>query len=474
MKRPLWRLNHIYKIVNKSGDLVTFRQNSIQKIINHDKAKRKNILKARQFGITTNEILKLLDYSLFNENKITAIIAHEQDSIKRIFEKARLAYNKLDDRIKPEIDRGGGSKYEMYFPRINSKIYCDLEVRGGTIHKCHFSEVAFMEYKKIISSMQAVPMGCEITFESTPNGRNHFYDAWVHNNTFKNFFFPWFLFDEYSIPIHDNRRLKLTEEEEQLKKTAFLKFHVNLTDEQIQFRRFKKTELKDLFPQEYPENDQACFLASCESAMDLRLVADLLDKAPVKDGELQIYKEKNKNHVYACGVDCAEGVGGDYSVAIMFDINDFEIVAQLRGDFRPYDFAHKINHLCQIYSHGHKMPILAVERNNHGHSVLLELYENIKYQNIYKHYDGRLGWITDRVTRPKMIDAFINGVENITMRVNSRDVLSECLTLIHKNGKIEASEGKHDDCIIASAIALQIAIENNIYISKNIADQIRI
>ena len=110
-------------------------------------------------------------------------------------------------------------------------------------------------------------------------------------------------------------------------------------------------------------------------------------------------------------------------------------------------------------------PLLGVERNNHGHAVLLELEEHIGYPNLYKYKstangdpEDVAGWKTDQVTRPIMLDAFIDGVDNSTIRLNSRDTLGECLTLIDNNGKIEAEEGENDDCIISCAIGIQMCI----------------
>jgi hypothetical protein len=58
-----------------------------------------------------------------------------------------------------------------------------------------------------------------------------------------------------------------------------------------------------------------------------------------------------------------------------------------------------------------------------------------------------------------MINAFVDAVENSYMTLNDSYILNECLTLVNNEGKIEAAENKNDDSIIASSIALQLAIE---------------
>jgi len=59
-------------------------------------------------------------------------------------------------------------------------------------------------------------------------------------------------------------------------------------------------------------------------------------------------------------------------------------------------------------------PLVAVERNNHGHAVILELNESPELPNLYVHKDDKLGWLTDRISRPLMIDGFIDAVEHGT------------------------------------------------------------
>ena len=261
MLNPNWRLNNLYRIVDKKSQLIPFRQNAIQARLNKSDAQYKIILKARQFGITTNEVLKMFDNTIFTRNVTNCILAHENDAVKKIFRIVRRAYKFLHPDFRPRLDRGGGSKYEMYFPEINSLIYCDLESRGDTINWLHCSEAAFMDEERFISTSQAVPLNGKITLESTANGiGNFFYETWVdQENAFEKHFYPWFFHDEYKIEqdIDD-----LTTSESELCGFAKEKFEITISTNQIAYRRQKKKELKDKFIQEYPEDDNTCFLMS--------------------------------------------------------------------------------------------------------------------------------------------------------------------------------------------------------------------
>lgn len=476
-----WRLNNLYYIQDKNGHKILFRENAAQKKINNDPYPWKRILKSRQIGFTTNYLLRQFDFAIWNRNKNVFCMAHKDDSIKKLFRIVSRAYKGLEDDLKPELDRGGGSRYEFYFPEIESRISVGLESRGDTIHWLHISEAAFTDPTRIRATLEAVPKNGIITFETTPNGMgNHFYDDWVSKSRFKNYFFPWYTFEDYEL---ESPKLKRTAEEREFVKTAKQDYGIKISNEQIAWRRAKQDDLKHLFAQEYPEDDISCFLTSGDAALNNKKVKELLDSAPEcisdKDG-LKIYIPPAKGRLYVCGADPAEGVGGDYSTASMFDVVTREQVATLRGQFPPAQFAEELNKFCKYYrTTGAPAPLLAVERNNHGHAVLLWLNETLLYPNLYwtKTKDkkkDKLGWLSDRVTRPLMVDALIDGIENDTIIINDADTLHECLTLVNNNGKIEAAENKHDDCFIAAAIGLQMILTNDLSIYENIGSKIRI
>ena len=275
---PLWRLNNLYKIKSKQSKIVTFNQNIIQKQLNHP-AKRKIILKARQFGISTGELLRMFDKAIFTENFVACVLAHEQDGIKKLFEIPKRAYQYMPDELKPELGRGGGSKYAYEFPKLGSKIYADLESRGDTINWLHVSEMAFVrDPERVFATMEAVPLDGYITWESTPNGvGGEFYEKWQTPGNFEQFFFPWYLFPEYKI---DCKKFTLTQDEKKLCEYALKVYGINLTHQQIEFRRVKQLDLKHLFIQEYPENPESCFLSTGDAIFDLVHIRELLNECP--------------------------------------------------------------------------------------------------------------------------------------------------------------------------------------------------
>jgi len=466
LQNKRFRLNNFYKIVDKDKSKRVFKENKIQKVINDCTAQNKIILKSRQKGVTTNAVLSLFDDTIFTPNLVTCILSHDQDSIEKIFNIARRAHSEMHPKIQPRLDKGGGSKYELRFPEIDSKIYCDLESRGDTIHKLHISEAAFADPSRMKATTEAVPKTGQITYESTPNGLgNDFYLNWIGDSPYLyKLFFPWYYDNEYQLTADHVK--EFTDDELEFIAKAKRLYNVDITPEQIAYRRWKKSSLKDMYLQEYPEDDVSCFLASGNSAMDLIKVSELIKKCPEPisdDGVIKVYKEYSSKNAYVIGCDTAEGVRSDYSVAVVINCATKEVVATARSNnLKPKEFAHVIYKLAKMYWRtGRVHPLVGVECNNHGHAVLLALDEKpINYPNLYSYQEDRLGWKTDSITRPLMIDTFIDSVETGTVSVLSREILSECLTLIDNDGKIEAAESCHDDCVIACAIAIQMLIAN--------------
>lgn len=485
LSNPDWRVEHLYKIVNKDGQKIQFKRNQIQRKINAINRNRKMVLKARQFGISTDGIITKFDRTVFTPNTTTAIIAHEKDAIEKLFRIVIHAHKTMPDELRPILDRGGGSKHELFFPEINSRIYCDLEIRGGTIQNLHVSEAAFMkDSSKLKATLQAVPKSGFVDIETTANGMaNYFYEMWNDpDQPYAKIFIPWYEFDEYRLDFE--HPIKWTDDELRLKDKALKFYSIKIDDKQIAYRRFKKAELKEssydktkvTFEQEYPEDDQTCFLSSGEAVMDLFVLKELIDKAkdPIEDnGWKQIYQKYDKKMFYVCGADTAEGKRqGDYSVGVVIGVSGKtrNVVAKIRGHWKPIEFAHRLKDLCSEYAKaGRSWPLLGVERNNHGHAVLLELEHHIGYPNLFHRVvdsdgsrDESPGWVTDQVTRPIMINTFINVVENKSVIVDDKSILSECLTLINSNGKIEAADSKHDDCVVATAIGIQLLSEASV------------
>jgi len=68
LSSQLWRLEHLYWIENKAGQLQRFSLNRAQRRLHERLWYRNDILKARQLGISTYVAMLMLDMSLFRSN----------------------------------------------------------------------------------------------------------------------------------------------------------------------------------------------------------------------------------------------------------------------------------------------------------------------------------------------------------------------------------------------------------------------
>jgi hypothetical protein len=111
---------------------------------------------------------------------------------------------------------------------------------------------------------------------------------------------------------------------------------------------------------------------------------------------------------------------------------------------------------------------IGVERNNHGLTTLKAIqnkdYYNIYYQKIYDkiadQVTQKIGWGTDRRTKPLMINKLAEFVRESWLGIKSKLIVGEMLTyVIEDDGSTNAQEGCHDDTVMATAIWLQLLLE---------------
>lgn len=498
----LWRLNNLYKIRDKKKRLIKLTFNPIQQTIwrelvangfidrtgNILKPIRDFILKYRQGGVSTFWLLFWLDDTMFHENTVTGIQTYKKENLGYLFKIVRIAYQNLSSEIRPELDED--TKSGLSFKGMNSQLFISLAIRSTAIHNLHISEWALCEDTEIMTSLGAVSPEGNITGETTGNGvGNHAYELYhetkLGESEYKGHFFPWFIQPEYRLPLNgiDPKTLIKTKDEECLDQIMRRDHGLFLEPEQLLFRRAKQKELKGIFRQEFPETDDDAFLTSGHKFFEPRKIHRLLLEAkdytrqnpPIQDPHEDwiIWEAPAHKHIYAAGADTAEG-GGDYSYLKVLCVTCRREAFRYRARCGVDVFYRTLDKWGRDY----KNSLLAVERNNHGHAVLLGLEEICHYPNLYREEiqtravigqdkkQAKLGWITDKISKPLMLDDLKYAIEGNSdedenhfapeFTVLDQVLLSECLTFEEINGKYEAIEGKHDDGVIASAIAFQM------------------
>ena len=212
-----WRLNNLYWILDEDSNEIKFRMNWAQQELFEGLWFCNLILKARRIGISTLIELILLDNSLFVDNSSAGIIAHNEESAKKLFLRMiKFPYEHLPEAIKNTRKRLVKSAHEYQFSN-GSLITVATSLRSGGYQMIHVSE-----YGKICArfpdraievrtgSLKTVGKGNLKVIESTAEGvdgdfyqkcqqakAKHDTNKKLNSKDYKFFFFPWWRHPEY-------------------------------------------------------------------------------------------------------------------------------------------------------------------------------------------------------------------------------------------------------------------------------------
>lgn len=220
--------------------------------------------------------------------------------------------------------------------------------------------------------------------------------------------------------------------------------------------------LDDLW-QEYPATDTE---ALAPNAKDKRIAAAHLEAcyqgaapltgntlpayAPTLPG-LVVYRPPERGHRYVIGADPAEGnPTSDESAAAVLDAASGEEVAALAGRFEPSVFASYIDALGRWYAAGGVL----VERNNHGHAVLLWLREHSRLTRLRGH-DAQEGWLSSVKGKALLYATTADAFRNRETVLHSFETLTQLASI--EGATLLAPPGEHDDRADAYALALVAA-----------------
>jgi hypothetical protein len=153
--------------------------------------------------------------------------------------------------------------------------------------------------------------------------------------------------------------------------------------------------------------------------------------------------------------------GSDFCHGWIINVRSLKAVGCVRGRITPIEFARVLMGAGRLFN----WATLAIERNNHGHSVLNTL-ETSQYPQVYRHleYDQggtiaylRPGFPTDPKTRPQIVDALDTAIRSDSLICHDPGFWRECSTFQRgPSGKPEALPGCHDDRVISMAIGIYL------------------
>lgn len=482
-----------FKIKNKEGKLVNLKfnhaQNKLYEAIKKDFGKkpvRIIVLKARQLGISTFTEGLITALTINTPNTDAVLIAHNTESSGKIYEMTQLFIDCLPQGLRPQ--QKYSNKKQIVFDSDNGGLKSSIRVmangdatRGSTYRLAHISELAFFEKPKesMVSLNQAIPSVNDslAIIESTANGFNYFYEMWQDavegRSDYIPVFFPWYLDPSYSMTYRGFEKT-LYEKDIQSK--------YGLTDDQLQWRRWcianncKNDET--MFRQEYPISPEEAFITSGQSVFNTEIIMNRMKeiKEPIKrgyfkydydgmritnikwvddiEGYIKIYVEPDgKNTVL--GGDTA-GEGEDFFVGQVLDGNGRQL-AVLHHQFdedlytkQMFCLGRYYNSLIAIESNFSTFPNRELQRLGYRF-----LYVREKYDRIVSDVQPKFGFRTTSVTRAVIIGQLVELAREHIDLINDRQTLQEMLSFVYIKGKPQASQGTHDDLVLALAIGYE-------------------
>lgn len=448
---PKFYLEKFCKIKGKKAGLMSFLLNEAQKDLFNilKKHSRVIVLKARQIGFSTAICAYLYHKTITTPGTNTALIAYNAELASEFLDRIKMFYQTTPKELRPTIHYN--SKYEISFPKINSKIFIlsgENVGRGYTLHNVLVSELALWEKpeEKMLAIEAAVPSaedGGQLIIESTPNGVGNLYHRmWSaeDNGYFKKEYGWWWVYKEHEVEQirkRINNPRKFAQEYE-------LEFLVSG---------------RSVFEPEVVKRMRKALLNVGEDVINDQGEKTQVYETP--DG-LRVFKDPHPGRIYVAGVDVAEGVtGGDYSTMIIWDRQSGEEVAFYRGHLPADKFGARVN----VWGRHYNNALMVVEINNHGLTTVTAL-RNLMYPQLYfrpskfdtvgTSWTDRIGWKTTKVTRPLMIDDLADAMRSGLLTIHSKETLDEMLTFVYDNGNNMISQpGFHDDCVFAAAIGYQ-------------------
>lgn len=510
------------KITTKLGELLPLKYNKGQRAIQAGIEKqrmvgrpvRQALLKARQFGGSTEYEAEIFKDTIMRHFRRSMIIAHSLDSARWLRDMSDRYYQhyKLSKPIKKqESDKWWKFKHKASDGSdAESSLLIDTadEISAGhslTVHNLHLSEIQlWRNAQELVKGLfPTVPDHPDtmIFMEGTGCGvGNWWYDfiqmAMDESSEWNFVFVPWYDIEDYQIP-------SMTEDES-------CDFMAHLDDYETELAQkgvtaaqmlWRRKKIKDHFngivedfQTQYPATPDEAFLTSGRPVFAVDKVRDGMARAvePLFVGDLTLNKterkvefhankrglwqfwempDKSGQNLYVAGVDVAEGKavipelgnrGGDFSVAKVLRRDKNTFTALFRGRIDPDLFAEELYKVSIFYG---RLPML-IENNpgGSGNVVIRDLKRKqgvylLKRINIRKYHEDtsdEFGWRTMTDTKREMIDELIRTIRDGGFYDPSKNFWREASTYIrNEKGLTDAQRGKYDDEVVASALTWQ-------------------
>lgn len=215
---------------------------------------------------------------------------------------------------------------------------------------------------------------------------------------------------------------------------------------------------------------ECSFLSSSQTLINLEVLQKyiqriLSNKNPIEvsignlEGvKLTLWNKPIKDHVYVCGVDTAEGIGGDFSVITVLDVTIVSKTEQVAvfssSAVSTNAFSYVVNEVGKMFNNA---PLI-IESNSIGKSIIDALWNVYEYENIVnfgtKNDPTKQGIFSQNTIKTKAclwLKQFLEN-ENANILLKDKYLIYELETFERKNGVISffrAAGNKKDDRVMS-------------------------
>ena len=131
----------------------------------------------------------------------------------------------------------------------------------------------------------------------------------------------------------------------------------------------------------------------------------------------------------------------------MLDAESWEEVAAFAAKVEPSVFAGYLDQIGEYYNQADVL----VERNNHGHTVLLKLKES-GVLRVLNGFDDKPGWNTNVKGKPLLYNALAEAVRDQACTIRNSETASQIASI--EASTLSAPEGLHDDRATSYALCI--------------------
>ena len=324
---------------------------------------------------TTSYAVAVLHMCLFNLDKKVLILANKGDIALEIMSRIRLAYELLPAWIKPGVTVWNKRSIEFSNGcRIEGSNTSADSARGKSVNVLVIDEAAFIDAgiaDELWSSVYPIissSKNSKVIMVSTPNGTGNLFHrtfSEAESNRSKDGWTPFkFLWSD--VPGRD----------EEWKEQQLASFNYDYAKFNQEFGCEFLGSTNILIPPEWIRKAKIAIVDLAKSKPQYRVI----DYG--NDMKVTIYEESVDGHCYVIGGDAADGVGGDASVMIVFDITDPRHVKEVAYFSSNMVSPNVFSTILAQTGMKYNMAPIMMESNGIGGSIINLLYEIYEYGNI--------------------------------------------------------------------------------------------